>query len=188
MAVKEILPEKARPVEGVVDTGIVVIAHFQNPARKAAFEFLSRVLRWKKRCLIPTSTIVGAYHIMTEYIGVETVSAYRALVKTLETRSPAFHEDITIEATQDSLTYAQGYSIESWDGYLVSLAKAHNAPIIYSVDQELKRKVKEVEVVNPLTREDFTEYNKWLEKRLGTPRARDQPVPGTPQRELHRKR
>jgi len=102
--------------------------------------------------------------VMTEYLGVEAVSAYRALAKTLETRSPAFHEDITAEATQDSLTYAQGYSIESWGGYLVSLARTHNAPIIYSVDKELRRKVKEVEVVNPLSTEDFAEYNRWLEK------------------------
>jgi predicted nucleic acid-binding protein len=33
----------------------------------------------------------------------------------------------------DALEYALAYKIESWDGYIVSLAKNHGAEIIYSM-------------------------------------------------------
>jgi hypothetical protein len=48
----------------------VVIAHFENPAREEAFNFLREALTWRRRILIPVSTIIGAYHVMTEYLGV----------------------------------------------------------------------------------------------------------------------
>ena len=34
-------------IEGVIDVGVVVIAHFENPARLHAFDFLKDVLLWK---------------------------------------------------------------------------------------------------------------------------------------------
>ena len=40
MALKRILSQKTGPIEGVIDTGIIVIAHFKNPARDEAFKFL----------------------------------------------------------------------------------------------------------------------------------------------------
>lgn len=166
MAFKRVLSEEAGPVEGVIDTGIVVIAHFDNPAREVAFEFFREVLVWRRRCLVPVSTFIGAYHIMTSYLGVDGVSACKALTKTLETRSPAFYEDISVDAAIDSLTYALAYRVESWDGYLVYLAKKHGASIIYSVDQELARKVREVAVVNPIPIDVFEKYNEWLKQRL----------------------
>lgn len=166
MAVQEILSEKVGFVEGVIDTGIVVIAHFRNPARKAAFDFLSGVLRWERRCLIPTSTFLGAYHIMTEYLGVDRVRGERTLKETLQTRSPAFYEDVTIDQVLDALMYAGGYHVESWDGYIVSLARNFGAPIIYTTDRELAQKVEGIEGINPIPRDTFTKYNKWLKKKL----------------------
>ncbi len=174
MAVERLLSEKTGPVEGVVDTGLVAVAHFRNPAREAALSFLSSILRWERRCIIPTSAFIGAYHIMTEYIGVEKVGAYRALSKTLETRSPALHEDISIDMAIDSLAYANGYNMESWDGYMVSLAKGCGASVIYTLDQEMARKVKEVAVFNPVSQETFREYNEWLAEKLGTERSRQE--------------
>ncbi len=167
MAIEEVLSKKAGPIEGVVDTGIVAIAHFRNPARETAFSFFSSILRLERRCVTPTSAFIGAYHIMTEYIGVDKVSAYRALSKTLETRSPALHEDISIDVAIDALSYANGYKIESWDGYLVALAKSYGAPVIYTIDQEMARKVKGIAVVNPIPQENFRQYNKWLAEKLG---------------------
>ena len=154
-------------IEGVVDVGIIVISHFENPAKEVALEFLSDVLKWKKKCIIPTSTILGAYHIMTRYLKVEKVSAYEALTKTLKTRSPAFYEDISVDLVLNSLTNALGYNIESWDGYIVSLAKKFKA-VIYTVDLKLMRKVKDVPVVNPIPEKTFKKYIKWLKKHLGS--------------------
>jgi predicted nucleic acid-binding protein len=166
MVIKGILSEKNWPVEGIVDTGIVVIAHFDNPAKDTALDFILDVLRLERKCLIPTSTFIGAYHIMTEYIGVDRVSAHRALSRSLRVKSPALHQDVTVEATEDSLAYASGYGIESWDGYLVSLAKAHGASAIYSIDREMSRKVKDLTVSNPIPEEIFEKYNNWLGERL----------------------
>jgi len=167
MAVREIPPQKTGPIEGDVDTGIVANAQFKNPARETAFNFLSKILRWERKCITPTSAFLGAYHIMTQYIGVDKVSAQRALTKTLETRSPTLHQDISIDEAIDSLIYANGYNIESWDGYIVSLAKSHGATVIYTLDQEMARKVKEVTVINPIPQEAFRKYNEWLKEKTG---------------------
>ena len=96
---------------------------------------------------------------MTEYIGVERVAAQRALIKTLELRSPALREDIPTDLTIDAVTYASGYHVESWDGYIIALSRLLNAPIIYSIDKELMRRVKEVKVINPLPEGEFKKYN-----------------------------
>jgi len=152
-------------IEGVVDVGLIVIAHFENPAKDAALEFLSDVLKWRRKCIIPTSAVLGAYHILTRYLRVEKVSAYEALTRTLKTRSPAFYEDISIDTAIDSLTNALGYNVESWDGYLITLAKKFRATI-YTIDLELMQKVKEIPVVNPIPDDIFSEYNEWLSKRL----------------------
>jgi predicted nucleic acid-binding protein len=166
VAIKGILPEKDWPVEGIVDTGIVVISHFDNPAKDEALEFVADVLGLKRKCLIPTSAFLGAYHIMTEYLGVDRVPACRALSKSLRIGSPALHQDIPIEITEESLAYASGYGIESWDGYLVSLAKAYGASVIYTIDKEMGRKVKDLAITNPLSGDTFREYNAWIERRL----------------------
>ena len=131
-------------IEGVVDVGPIVISHFENPD----------ILKWKRKCIIPTSTILGAYHILTRYLRVEKVSAYEALTRTLKTRSPAFYENISVEAVLNSLTNALGYNIESWDGYIVSLAKKFRAAV-YTTDLNLMRRVKDVPVVNPIPDEVF---------------------------------
>lgn len=164
MGYEETRPGKDR-IEGVVDVGPIVLSHFENPARDAALEFLSEVLKWRRKCIIPTSTILGAYHILTRYLRVEKVSAYEALTRTLKTRSPAFYENIAVEAVLDSLTNALGYNVESWDGYIVSLAKKFRAAV-YTTDLNLMRRVKDVPVVNPIPEDVFDEYNQWLRERL----------------------
>ncbi|RLI83509.1 hypothetical protein DRP04_01300 [Archaeoglobales archaeon] len=153
-------------IEGIVDVGLIVISHFENPAKDIALEFISDALKWKKKCIIPTSTILGAYHILTRYLKVEKVSAYKTLTKMLETRSPAFYEDVSVDTVLDSLTNALGYSVESWDGYIIALAKKFKATI-YTVDLKLMRKVRDVPVVNPIPEDVFEEYNRWLRARLG---------------------
>jgi hypothetical protein len=123
-------------------------------------------LLWKRKCLIPVSTFLGAYHILTNYLRVERVSACEVLKKTLETKSPAFYSDINIDLAINALTNAMGYRIESWDGYVVAIARAHSAPIIYTIDGEMKKKVKDLHVVNPIPKDVFREYNEWLKENI----------------------
>lgn len=166
MAFSRVQHEKDR-IEGVVDVGLIVISHFENPAKNHALEFLKDILLWRKRCLIPVTAFLGAYHILTNYLGVERVSAYETLKKTLETKSPAFYSDLNVEVAVESLTNAMGYRIESWDGYVVAIAKAHSAPIVYTVDKKMKKRVKDLHVINPIPEDVFREYNEWLEKNIG---------------------
>lgn len=165
MVHERLQPEKDRAgIEGVVDVGLLVISHFENPAKDYAIDFLKDVLLWKRKCLIPVSAFLGAYHILTNYLKVERIAAYETLKKTLETNSPAFYTDLSCELAIDSLTNALGYRIESWDGYIVAIAKAHSAPLIYTVDAEMRRKVKDIHVINPIPEDIFKEYNEWLKK------------------------
>ncbi|MEM1546537.1 MAG: hypothetical protein QXY40_03745 [Candidatus Methanomethylicia archaeon] len=48
---------KNRPIEGVVDVGVVVIAHFKNLAGDEAFNFLSEALVWRRKILIPVQLL-----------------------------------------------------------------------------------------------------------------------------------
>lgn len=166
MVFSRVQHEKDR-IEGVVDVGLMVISHFENPAKNHALEFLKDVLLWRKRCLIPVTAFLGAYHILTNYLRVERVAAYEALKKTLEVRSPAFYADLDVDFAVESLTNAMGYRIESWDGYVVAIAKTHSAPIIYTVDKKMKKRVKDLHVINPIPEDVFREYNEWLEKNIG---------------------
>ena len=170
MAIERVLSEEAGPIEAVVDTGITTIVHFQNPAQEFALDLLSEILRWERRCLIPTSTLLGAYHIMTEYLGVERVGACRALTNTLRTNSPALFPDISIDLAVDALINANGYRIEVWDGYIFALARAVDAPMIYSIDVAMSRRLREVEVVNPIPEEEYEEYKKWLKENFSRSR------------------
>ena len=165
MVFSGVQPEKDR-IEGVIDVGLIVIAHFENPAQNHALEFLMNVLLWKRKCLIPVSAFLGAYHILTNYLRVEKVAAYEALKKTLETKSPALYADMSAEVAVEALTNAMGYRIESWDGHVVAIARTHSAPIIYTVDREMKKKVRDLQVLNPIPEDVFREYNEWLKKLL----------------------
>ena len=112
-------------IEGIVDVSILIIAHFDNPARMSALKFLRDVLKLKTRALIPTTAFIGAYHILTNYLKVSRKDAKDALVLTLNTKSKAIYADVSINDAIDAIEYAMTYNIESWEGYLVSLSLIH---------------------------------------------------------------
>ena len=147
--------------EGVVDVGIIVIAHVMNPARDEAIDFLKRVLTGDIRAIIPTSAFLGAYHILTRYLRVPRLDAKKSLVQTLEIEAPMFYEDIKVEQVIDGLDLASVYNIESWDGYLISLAQEFDAYIIFTIDRDF-RKIPGFSVVNPISDKLMEEYHQWL--------------------------
>ena len=53
-----------------------------------------------------------------------------------------------------------------FDCNLGDYGRLSRAPIVYSIDGKLARKVKEVKVINPIPAEVFLEYNRWLSERL----------------------
>jgi len=48
--------------EAVVDVGIIVLAHFRNPARKYAAQLLLDALTLKRLILIPVSTYMSLHY------------------------------------------------------------------------------------------------------------------------------
>ncbi|MBO3754959.1 MAG: hypothetical protein FGF53_08835, partial [Candidatus Brockarchaeota archaeon] len=67
----------------------------------------------------------------------------------------------TPKLAADALEYAAYYNVESWDGYLVSLARRLGTVTVYSMDKELA-KVKEVMVVNPFPEEIVEKYHEYI--------------------------
>ena len=150
-------------ISGIVDVGIIVISHFDNPAKLDALKFLKTVLKQEIKALVPVTAFIGAYHIMVNYLGVSRKSAKDALTETLSTRSPAFYQDVGIDDAIESLDMASIYNVESWDGYLIALARKFNCNIIYSIDRKLSR-VEEITVVNPIPEDKMKEYYEFIKK------------------------
>lgn len=148
-------------IKGIVDVGIIVVAHVDNPARIEALNFLKKVLLWEIKAIVPTSTFLGGYYILTKYLRVPRLMAKRSLTRTLEVKTPAFYEDVKVETVIDALEYSATYNIESWDGYLISLANNFNADIIYSIDKDFE-KVPGITLVNPISKEKMKEYYEWI--------------------------
>ena len=65
--------------EALVDVGIIVIAHFRNPARKYVAQLLLDALTLRRRILIPVNTYLGAYIIMTRYLKLRRDRVAKAL-------------------------------------------------------------------------------------------------------------
>jgi len=100
------LRENWGSINGIVDVSILVIAH-----------------------IIPTTAFIGDAILLTNYLKVPRKLARDALVFTLNTKSRAFYEDILITTPIDAIDYAAVYNIESWDGYLASLARKFGTKI-----------------------------------------------------------
>ena len=162
-------PSAKLGLEGVVDVGIIVMAHFRNPARRHAAQFLLEALTLKRHDIIPLSAYLGAYVVMTRYLRLRRDRVARALLETLSLESPAFYENIPKTVAEKAIKAASELGISSWDGYLIELAKELEVARIYSIDEELVDKVKEVEIVNPIPENVMKEYHKFLEERLKKP-------------------
>lgn len=159
-------PSVKSGLEGVVDVGIIVLAHFRNPARRHAAHLLQDALTLKRRVIVPLSAYLGAYAIMTKYLRLRRDRVAKALLETLSLESLAFYENIPRTVTEKAIAAASELNISSWDGYLIDLAKELKIARIYSTDEELTDKVKEVDVINPIPENLMKEYHKFVEERL----------------------
>jgi len=152
--------------EALVDVGIIVLAHFRNPARKYAAQLLLDALTLKKRILVPVNTYLGAYVIMTRYLKLRSDRAAKALLKTLSVESPAFYGNLPKAVAEKALALASELNISSWDGYLIELAKTLGINKIYTIDEELARKVRDIEIENPIPRNVMEEYHQYIQEKM----------------------
>jgi predicted nucleic acid-binding protein len=157
--------ENSAYTDGVVDVGIVVPTCFDNPLKEHCTAFLADVLTQKKQAAIPITTIIGAYHVATRYLRVPRMTVKKILGGILRTGSPALHPHVSPHVARDALDYASTYSIESWDGYLISLARSLGSTVVFSLDDELQ-KVREITVVNPFPQKDVERYHEFLKSNM----------------------
>lgn len=147
--------------DGVVDVSILVPCCFDNPLKALASGFISEVLAQKRRAVVPATSVIGAYHVATRYLHTPRLAVKKVLEELLRTRSPAIFPDVSAHLAEDALNYSAVYGIESWDGYLLAVARKLGAKDIYSIDEELS-KVKEMSVKNPFPQDKLREYHKQL--------------------------
>jgi len=152
-------------IEGVVDVGLVVLSHCENPAKEAALDFIKAVLTWEKRCIIPVTAFIGAYHILTRYLRLRRDEAARELITTLLLESESFYPYVSAEAAVKAVAAASDFAIEGWDGYLLSLAETLGTSNIFTIDKRLAR-VRGVDVIIPIPEDILKEYHKWVAEEI----------------------
>ncbi|MEX2682650.1 MAG: hypothetical protein Q6373_013700 [Candidatus Sigynarchaeota archaeon] len=146
----------------MIDVGPVVIAHCNNPAKASAVAFLQKVLVGKVRALLPVTAFLGAYHILTRYLKVTRHDAVLALEKTLAVDSPAFYETITREEAKNALTISSINKLESWDGYVINIAREFDTRILYSIDKKLEKD--DFKVIIPIPEAELKLYHEWVKE------------------------
>lgn len=157
--------------EGVADVGVLVPSCFDNPLKEDSINFIQDVLLTKSKVLLPISVVIGAYHVATNYLGVPRLSAKGVLSELLRTGSEALYPLMGADVASNALEYAAMLRIESWDGYLVELARKFGAKVIFSLDEELGDTLKQQKetgfpaVVNPFPSRKVREYHRFLGKK-----------------------
>lgn len=74
--------------------------------------FLSEIMLQKKRAVLPTPAVMGAYHIATRYLRVPKIAVKKVMEGILRSGSPALYPHIQPEVAADGLDYAAAYDIE----------------------------------------------------------------------------
>ena len=151
--------------EGVVDVSIIVVSLFRNPLEEEAVKFLRDVLSRRTKAAIPVTSVLGAFHVATRYLKLPVASVEEKLVKMLETKLPAFYSRVSLEEAISAIKYATLFGVESWDGYIIELARSLGNHIVYTSDRELER-IKDIVVVNPFPENLVKEYHEYIEGRI----------------------
>ena len=141
--------EKVR-FETIMDVGPIVISHTKNPVQGEALSFLHRVLRLDILCLIPLSTFLGAYLVMTKYLRVNRYEASKTLIKTLSYDLPIYYEDMPKDIVVKALKDSAQYNVESWDSYIAHVAKVFRIEVVYTLDVDDFRKFSWLEPKLPI--------------------------------------
>lgn len=143
--------------------GILVLSHCENPAKKEMLEFLTKVLKKKTIAIIPYSIFLGAYHILTRYLRTDQAQTAEKLITTAMIANDIFHPTIDSENIQYALENASKLHVESWDGYLLSIANYYQTNVIFSIDQRLG---KFCIIMNPVSEITMEKYYEWLNLQL----------------------
>jgi predicted nucleic acid-binding protein len=115
--------------------------------------------------LIPVSTYLGAYIIMTKYLKRRSDDVAKALLKTVSVESPAFYGNLPKAIVEKAIATTSELSISLWDSFLVELAKEPRIDKIYTIDEEMARKVKDLRIENPILTNVMKEYHQYIREK-----------------------
>ena len=87
---------------------------------------------------------------MTRYLKLRRGKVANALLKTLSLESPAFYGDLHKTVVEKAIVSASELNLSSWDGYMIELAKELQIKKIYTIDEKLAAKVRDVKIENPI--------------------------------------
>ena len=119
------------------------------------------MLRLEIPCLIPVSTIIGAYYVMINYLKVSPNDVKIALLNTLPFKKHIFIEDLKKNSAKRAIELAEKSKFESWDGYLISLMEQKNLSIVYTLDISDFSKLNWITAINPVDEKEYAEYQQW---------------------------
>jgi predicted nucleic acid-binding protein len=111
------------------------------------------------------STYLGAYIIMTKYLKRRSDDVAKALLKTVSFESPAFYGNLPKAIVEKAIATTSELSISLWDSYLVELAKELRIDKIYTIDEEMARKVKDLRIENPILTNVMKEYHQYIREK-----------------------
>lgn len=148
--------------EAIVDVGPIALAIVENPAQAEVLDWLSRVLRGEIRCVIPTSTIMGAFIVATNYLRADPMDVASKLFKLVGVGDVLWFSDLSVERVKRSMEVARDYGIDSWDAYIITIMKDLGLGVVYTLDEGDFSKVAGIKVVNPVSRENFHKFQEWL--------------------------
>lgn len=151
--------------DSIADVGPIALAIVNNPAREDALEWLNKVLKGEIKCVIPLSTIIGAFIVAVHYLGAKPREVAQRLELLVGVGKALWYADIDIDRVKESMRIAAMYSMDSWDAYLVSIMRDLGLHIVYTVDVDDFIEVENIQAVNPISEEKFRELQEWLKSK-----------------------
>ena len=151
--------------EAIADVGPIALAVVENPAQADALDWLNKVLKGEIRCVIPLSSIMGAFIIAVHYLRARPDDVADRLYSLAGIGEALWFSDLSLNRVKRSMNIARNYLIDSWDAYLVTIMHDLRLRIVYTTDVNNFAKIKGIEPINPITEEKFIELQRWLKSR-----------------------
>ena len=157
--------KKETRYDSIADVGPIALAIVRNPAQEEALEWLNRVLKGEIKCVIPLTTIMGAFIVAVHYLGAKPKEVAHRLELLVGVGKALWYADISVDRVKKSMRIASLYSIDSWDSYLVSIMRDLNLTIVYTTDVRNFEKIEGIKPVNPIPAKKFQELQEWLKSK-----------------------
>ena len=126
--------------KALIDVGILVLGlEKNNPLRQKYLEIIEKCVKGKIEAYIPYTVILGTYHVLTTRFKVDSSDALDILKTFMGSRKIKWISDMDHVVVLRSLETASKLRVESWDGYILALAKRYGIQIIYSIDTDLAK-------------------------------------------------